>query len=322
MGIGAQTLQPHEVILVDSGSVDKTVAIAESFGVKILHISKDEFTFGRALNKGCAAATGDICVFPSAHVYPVFDTWLEKLAEPFENERVVLTYGRQRGDERNKFSEHQIFARWFPPFSSCPQDGYFCNNANSAIRRSVWENQPYDETLTGLEDLAWAKEAQTKGGWLAYVAEAEIIHVHEEAWEQVRNRYRREAIAMRTIDKHVTFSAFDFVSLLLRNITSDLKSAFQQNSLSEHFASILQFRYNQLLGTYWGYNGPPEVSEQLRKRFYYPLTQHDRRVVENAVKGNIIDYEEIENETSSKVVPDTSSSETTTPIPFTKAENR
>jgi glycosyltransferase involved in cell wall biosynthesis len=291
LGLRAQRQRPHEVIVVDSGSTDRTVEIAKRYADKIVSIDKREFTFGRALNRGIAAATGDICLFPSAHVYPTYDTWIEKIAAPFKDERVVLAYGRQRGGERNKFSEHQIFARWFPAESVSPQRGYFCNNANCAVRRSAWESRPYDETLTGLEDLAWAKGAQEAGGWLAYVAEAEIVHVHDESWAQVRNRYRREAMAMRVIDDSAKFTMLDFLWLLPSNVFADFGAAIQRKVFRREFAPILLFRYNQMLGTYLGYNGRHEVSTSLRQRFYYPTDPKDRREDDAEQERHRIDYD-------------------------------
>lgn len=179
-GVRRQTVTDVEVILVDSGSTDATPAIAAQYGAKIIHIPPQEFTFGRSLNRGIAAATRDFIVIASAHVYPVYPDWLERLLEPFADPKIALTYGKQRGDENSKFSEHQIFARWFPEESTLNQPHPFCNNANAAIRRSLWEQHPYDETLTGLEDLAWAKWAQSQGWRIAYIAEAEVIHVHNE----------------------------------------------------------------------------------------------------------------------------------------------
>jgi len=51
-GISQQTLSDVEVILVDSGSTDSTLAIASQYPVRIEHIDPQEFTFGRSLNRG------------------------------------------------------------------------------------------------------------------------------------------------------------------------------------------------------------------------------------------------------------------------------
>ena len=51
-GIRQQTLKDVEIILVDSGSTDGTVSVAESFGARIVRIAPQEFTFGRSLNFG------------------------------------------------------------------------------------------------------------------------------------------------------------------------------------------------------------------------------------------------------------------------------
>ncbi|MCF8709474.1 glycosyltransferase [Rhizorhapis sp. SPR117] len=269
-GIKAQRVQPQEVILVDSGSTDGTVPIAERHGARVVHIAKEDFTFGRALNIGCEAARGEMLVFVSAHVYPVYDTWLERLIEPFTNPRVVLCYGRQQGGVTNKFSEHCLFARWFPGERASPQQGYFCNNANCAVRRSAWEALRYDEMLTGLEDLDWAKRAQSGGGWLVYEPEATIAHVHDETWLQVRNRYRREAMALRRIDAEAHFSFLDFLRLFAANIVVDAAAAMKQKAFVREWFSILRFRFNQFFGAWQGHRDPSEVSQELKQRFYFP----------------------------------------------------
>lgn len=272
-GIEMQDCDDVEVILVDSGSTDSTVPIAEKYGTRIVHIPKAEFSFGRALNRGCAEAKGEILLFASAHVYPLRRDWISRIAAPFEDRDVVLSYGRQVGNEVTKFSEQELFKAWFPAVSVPRQGHSFCNNANCAIRRSSWEAHPYDETLTGLEDLAWAKKARQDGGQIAYVAEAVIAHVHEETWPRVRNRYRREALALRSIEPGITFTWRDFAALTAKNIASDLRSARRAGCLRREAADIVLFRTNQFWGTWAGHRQTAEVDAQLRNRFYYPAEE-------------------------------------------------
>ena len=182
--IAAQHTQPDEIILVDSGSIDRTVEIAEQFDCKVLHMPPGDFTFGRSLNWGCAAAKGEILVFVSAHIYPLELDWLCRLVEPFEHDEVGLSYGGQTGDHRSNFAEIQLLRRWFPDQGTLDQKHPFCNNANCAIRRTLWEEHPYDEALPGLEDLAFARDIQAAGHHIAYVPEARIAHVHEEGLRQ------------------------------------------------------------------------------------------------------------------------------------------
>jgi rhamnosyltransferase len=107
-GIRQQTIGDVEVILVDSGSTDGTVSIAEAFGARIVRIPSEEFTFGRSLNFGVQEARGEFVVIASAHVYPVYPDWIESLLRPFEDGQVALTYGKQRGPDTAKYSEQQI----------------------------------------------------------------------------------------------------------------------------------------------------------------------------------------------------------------------
>lgn len=269
-GIRHQTVNDVEVILVDSGSTDSTVEIAESFGARVVRIPSEEFTFGRSLNYGVREATGDYVIIASAHVYPVYPDWLASLLHPLLDEQVALSYGKQRGPASAKFSEKQIFHQWFPETSNLRQETAFCNNANAAIKKSLWQKNPYDETLTGLEDLAWAKWAKEKGYAIAYIAEAEVIHIHNETPRGVFNRYRREAMAFKRIHPEAHFSIYDFARLTATNIGSDLWHAARDRVLWGNLASIFWFRLMQFHGTRLGHRETSLVTPQLRETFYYP----------------------------------------------------
>jgi glycosyltransferase involved in cell wall biosynthesis len=270
IGIAHQSLQDHEIILVDSGSTDATLEIASRYPVRVVHIDPQEFSFGRSLNRGIAEARGRTVVIASAHVYPVYPDWLARLNAALNDSGVAAAYGKQRGDATTKFSERQFFAQWFPDDSQPRQSHPFCNNANAAIRRELWEQHPYDETLTGLEDLAWARWAMSQGWAISYTAEAEVVHVHREPPRQVYNRYRREAMAFKQLYPEEKFGLWDFVRLSATNTLSDFWHASRQGELGRNFRTILWFRSTQFWGTYQGYRQAGPVTNQLRQIFYYP----------------------------------------------------
>jgi glycosyltransferase involved in cell wall biosynthesis len=291
-GVAHQTIQPDETVVVDSGSTDATVAIATAFGAHVVHIAPQDFSFGRALNLGLEAAGGEIAVFASAHVYPLYDSWLELLTAPFADPGVALTYGRQQVPEGGRFSEQQLLARWFPRTSVARQRDPFCNNANAAIRRRLWEEQPYDEQLTGLEDMDWAARMLARGHALSYVADATVVHVHDESFRQIVNRYRREAIAHKLIHPDQRVGLATAVRLTAANIAGDLRSAHRQGVLRDHVLDIPQFRIGQFYGTYRGFRQEGPVTEMLKRRFYYPPeAEHPSPNVDGA-GGRRIDYEE------------------------------
>ena len=269
-GVMKQTVKDVEIIVVDSGSTDSTVSIATDYPVKLLTIKPEDFSFGRSLNLGCAAATGDIIVIASAHVYPTYNDWIERLLAPFEDPKVALSYGKQRGNETSKFSELQVLAKWFPDQSDFNQSNPFCNNANSAVRRTLWEGNTYDESLTGLEDTAWAQRAMEQGHRIAYVAEAEIAHVHNESMDKILTRYRREAIAFKRIFPQERFGFSDFIRLFSANFINDCLQARKDGVLLRNLTEIIGFRLMQFWGTYRGYKQHGLVSTELWKTFYYP----------------------------------------------------
>jgi len=297
-GIFEQTIDDIEIILVDSGSTDGTREIAREYSVdETVFIDPSEFSFGRSLNYGCEAATGKFCVFASAHVYPKRSDWLEQLLSPFDDDDIALVYGKQRGGEVTAFSERQIFEQWFPNHDITRQESPFCNNANCAIRRDLWEEQRYDESLTGLEDLDWAKRIQQKGYLISYQSDAEVVHVHDETNQETFNRYRREAFAHKKIIPDQSFSLIDFFQAFLKNTVSDYRSAYCEKEFLENMIDIPRFRFLQFAGTYRGFNSNGKINDKLKQRFYYPenegypSSQQDQdEENQDTGEGDLIDY--------------------------------
>ncbi len=283
-GLAQQTIKDVELILVDSGSSDATVEVAKEAGARVVHIPASEFSFGRSLNIGIRAATREHVVIASAHVRPVYPDWLECLLRPFGDDKVAVVYGKQRGDATSRVSEDRIFRQWYPERDVAQQASPFCNNANAAVRRSLWEKHAYDEVLTGLEDVAWAKWAQGQGYEVAYSAHAEIIHVHHEGPRRIFERYQREAMAFKRIFPEAHFNVYDFARLTITSVASDLVHAVRGQTIGRDPLSALWFRPVQFWGTYQGYRHSGPVTQQLRETFYYPRGAEDGQIPERDVE--------------------------------------
>ena len=262
-----------EIIVVDSGSTDATLAIASRYPTTIIHMNSSEFTFGRSLNLGCSQAKGDFIVIASAHIYPVYKDWLTQLLQPFSEPEIALVYGKQRGNEVTKYSEKRIFAQWFPDQVTHTHSEHhpFCNNANAAIRKCVWEKVPYNEDLAGLEDIDWAKRAIKLGHKIEYAPGAEIIHVHNEKPANLLNRYRREAVSLKQSFPEQHFNVWDFLRLFIANTSTDYYHAICDRELTwKNLWEIPEFRLMQFLGTYLGFRQLGALSGKLKQRLYYP----------------------------------------------------
>lgn len=280
--IQKQSYKNVEVIVVDSGSTDSTLEIAKEFPVQIIQIESRDFTFGYALNLGCKASTGKYIVFASAHVLPTNEEWLTNLLRPFSDEKVAMVYGRQIGNSESKFSERVDFARMFGETISTSQTSLtYANNANSAIRKDVWEKQPFDEYLFGLEDIDWARNARSKDHRIQYEPTAAVYHIHNEKWHQVFNRYRREAIAAVRIGLSKPPQARMGSVWLVLNIVMDLFKSFP-NFTQSRLAEIIFFRYYQWKGSRLGWVQGKKIDFDIEKKsVFYP--QENRSVI---IKGN------------------------------------
>ena len=261
----------YEIILVDSGSDDGTLAIAESHDCKIINIKRKDISFGRSLNLGCAASVGDYLVMISGHCVPTSSEWLQALCNPLIQGKSAYSYGRQIGGELSWYSELRIFERYYPKQSTIPQEGFYCNTANSALRRTAWENSKFDEELTGLEDMELAKRLVERGEKIAYVSESCVFHYHEENWSQVKRRFEREAIALQRIMPQVHIHVDALIRYIFSSINLDMRVADREKVLLKSTLEIIQYRLAQYWGSYVGNHDHRKLSFKQKEEYFYPL---------------------------------------------------
>ncbi len=172
-----------DLLVVDSGSTDGTLEIAESHGVRVHHLPPGDFDYSRAINVGMEHVRGDVVFLLSAHAIPVDDDWVERMTAPFADPQIAGVAGRQLPWEGAPWREVQRLARQFPAESRVygrdDLDSILFSNAASCVRRSAWREQPF--TLPAAEDMEWAGRVVSAGWRVGYLADAPVYHSHDES---------------------------------------------------------------------------------------------------------------------------------------------
>jgi len=190
--IKLQSLDDVEIVVVDNGSTDGTRELARRAGCKIVEIPDSQFTYGRALNYGIAQSSGEFVGLISGHCIPVNDLWLNRLRACLEVPGVAGAYGRQEPlPDSHDFDKRDLWTT-FPIERRFQRKDFFFHNANAMIKRSVWDQFPFDEELDGVEDRAWAKKVLAAGYSIAYEPQARVYHYH--GIHQGRDENRAERV--------------------------------------------------------------------------------------------------------------------------------
>ena len=180
-------------------------------------------------------------------------------------------YGKQIGVDTSYYSEHQYFKKFFPSSNKDVLfNGFFCNNANSAIKRNVWEKYKFNENITGLEDMYLTQQITQDNMKVSYIPEASVKHIHQENFKQIKNRYERESIALRWIIPDIKITFFEFVKIFFLYIISDFSAAKKEKVFLKNFFSILFFRFAMSYGSYIGNSKSNKLSEKSKKIYFYP----------------------------------------------------
>ena len=189
--IFSQTYKNIEVIIVDSGSTDRTLETAKKYPVRIHEINPGEFTWGYALNYGFRKAKGEYVVCLSAHALPLSDRWLETLVADFDDEQVAAVACNMLPlPDCNPFDRRGLLKKYNIEKQELSEGPPFIfSNSSSAIRKSVWEKIHFDDSLLAVEEEDWARKVRRMNYKIMYEPEAKVYHSHNESLRQIYKRH-------------------------------------------------------------------------------------------------------------------------------------
>lgn len=225
----------HEIIIVDSGSVDNTLDIAYEYADKVIKIMPDEFTWGYALNKGIEETKGTIICLLSGHCFieetpdSVWDAY-----KFLNDSEYVCLYGMQKGDIHVDKMEAIELAEIFPDVlvesTECSQIPGV-SSACCMFKKKIWDIYKFNEIVQSAEDGIWYHELVTHGYKAVYYPKFKVIHAHPFQIEYMYTKwywriYESEIILGRN-KKWKTSNIFRFAMSFIKGMTKKCNEFYE-----------------------------------------------------------------------------------------------
>jgi len=201
---------PDEILVIDSGSHDGSVAVAQAAGARVLEIAPATFGHGRTRNLGAQETSGDVIVFLTQDATPV-PGWLDALLAGFD---LAPDVGAVYGPHLQRPDTSPLVARELQTFFALhakPDGGpvvqrlgdeAFLSNVNAAYRRDCWEQVRFPD-VPYAEDQGFA-QAMLRAGWAkVYAPDAGALHAHDYPPAEFARRFFDEYRGLRETIGHV-----------------------------------------------------------------------------------------------------------------------
>lgn len=233
----AQQGVEFDVVAMDSGSTDGTLELLRRFPVDLHEIPGATFSHGGTRNRIAGLAHGSLLAFLTQDAIPVGTKWLATLAAALDDKTVAGAFGRQlpRPEARDSESYYQGFLYPSTPRRMVLEPGqryriadFFFSNANSMIRRSVWQAIPFPEHVVMSEDQWWAREVLRRGYELAYVPDAAVEHSHDHGPIELFKRNFDSGASLRGLDES---SVLELAARLVRYASGELRFLSRRGKL-------------------------------------------------------------------------------------------
>lgn len=238
---------PIELIVVDSGSRDRTAEVARSFGARVIAIPRESFQHGRTRQMASEQASGEFLVYLVADAAPADRQWLAALvAAVAADEKVAGAYSRQVPREgAGPLEAHRLRhrassglareVREITPgldfFALSAEERFrFCefDDVSCCRRKSLLERFPIP-AVDWAEDLLWARQVLLARYRIVYEPASVVRHSHADTGSHA---FRRGWLDQSVVRKWFGVVYFRDGAALLRGYPRLFRE--QARALKEH----------------------------------------------------------------------------------------
>jgi rhamnosyltransferase len=195
-----------EVVVVDSGSSDGSLSVAQRHGAQVVSIPRSSFSHGGTRNLLMERTRGSHVAFLTQDATPASGDWLASLLRGFDRgPRVGLVYGPYRPRSDAPHWIRREYAEFFGSSRSVARgavDMPFFTDANGCVLRAAWEAVPYRD-VSYAEDQLLARDMLAAGWAIAYEPDAAVVHSHSYPPGEQFGRLFDEFRALREVHGHV-----------------------------------------------------------------------------------------------------------------------
>lgn len=220
--VGAQRGVTAEVIVVDSGSSDQTVSIADAAGARVIRIEPEDFGHGRTRNLAADAATGDVLLFLAQDAVLLGEDALHRLVWTLEADSSLAAVSARHvpRSSAERYGAYVVFAHdraGVRGSAAARRRGAVAvDTVCTAIRRTAWAEHRFADVAFA-EDLDFGVRATAAGWTVATSRDVAVAHSHsrDAAYTLRRGVVERLAVAAMLRDDREAAAARHPPELLL-----------------------------------------------------------------------------------------------------------
>lgn len=197
-----------EMIIVDSGSTDGTVGLAEKYGAKVYNIKPEAFNHGETRNYGAEKATGDYSLFMVQDAIPIGDYWLYNMIKVLENDSQIAAatcrqvprsdadlfacfsiwshYNRLLDLHEDRIAEPVKNFEELPPIEKRKLCGL--DDVSTLVRKDVFAKFEFRE-IQYAEDIDLGLRFLKEGYKLVFLHSVGVVHSHNRDASYILKRY-------------------------------------------------------------------------------------------------------------------------------------